>query len=40
MATKVVTEGEGAELCLICAGAQYYQVEGQGIVGRKGMLMR
>ncbi|MDY6918520.1 MAG: FmdE family protein [Chloroflexota bacterium] len=37
MTTKVVPHGEGAGLCLICSGAQYYQVEGKGIVARKGM---
>jgi formylmethanofuran dehydrogenase subunit E len=34
MATKVVTKGEDRGLCLMCAGRQYRQVEGQGIVLR------
>ncbi len=34
MSTKVVTKGEGLGLCLMCAGRQYRQVEGQGIVAR------
>ena len=34
MSTKVVTKGEGHGLCLMCAGRQYRQVDGQGIVTR------
>ena len=34
MASKVVTDGEGRGLCLQCAGREYQQVEGQGIVTR------
>lgn len=34
MAAKVVTKGKDRGLCLMCAGRQYRQVEGQGIVAR------
>ena len=34
MVTKIVTEGENRELCLMCSGKKYFQVEGQGIVAK------
>ncbi|AET64171.1 Putative Tungsten formylmethanofuran dehydrogenase, subunit E [Methanothrix harundinacea 6Ac] len=34
MATKVIAEGDGRGLCFSCAGGEYRQVEGRGIVGR------
>jgi len=34
MSTKVAVRDENRSLCLMCAGRQYYQVEGQGIVAR------
>lgn len=36
MATKTVTEGRGSGLCFMCAGTEYRQVEGQGIVACHG----
>lgn len=34
MATKIVAEGDGQGLCFMCAGREFRQVEGQGIVVR------
>lgn len=35
MAMKIVAEGDNRNLCLMCSGEKYFQVEGRGIVAKE-----